>query len=141
MKTLTFSSRVPKFLLLTAISVVMCLIASSGIQAQSSKVNSGLYDIPKGPYVEADLAILRLDAELNTLKTQMLALNPGTQSYKVVEWKYVFYHSIRDRLVDGREVRDAIVTGLGIYVTDMYGDAPESQKLQHKNAVVQLLIL
>jgi hypothetical protein len=108
-------------------------------QAHTSKVGTQLMDVPKGPFVGPQAAINRLDVALGELKTQMLSLTPGTQSHDLVNWKYVYFHAVRDRITEGKSVPEGIIGGLGVYFTDAYGSAPEQQQMANKNAVIALL--
>jgi hypothetical protein len=132
------------FLPVLGIFLAILCVSTGNIQAQTLASGDELSSIPKGPFVAPSTAISYLDAEMIKLKIEMGALPHNSPAYKQSQWKYVYYEHITKVLVDSKattseHVGNAIVRGLGIYATDLYGDITYNQKVLNKKAVVDLL--
>ena len=134
---------------------ITCLVFFTGLiallpatvhgQSQSTtSISNSLYTMEKGQYVLPPVAISRLDNAMQSLKTQMAGLDPGSQLNLQLNGRYAYYHTMRRMLAEEKattsaEVQEAITRSLGVYATDTYGYVPQNQKLQNKQEAITLL--
>lgn len=117
------------------------LVMSAGqTQAQSSSFGEGgLYSTPAGQFVSVPEAEDRLIIEMKEIRLHMEGLIPGSQQYKAKEKKLAYFKSITNFLKTGSGVADSIVSGLGVFATDVYSNISRAEQLQLKEEAIDLL--
>lgn len=117
------------------------VLSSSDLQAQTfTSHNGGL----QGNYVNAYVAIDRLEAALASIRGTLAGLNSNTQQYKDLSAKYEFYDKIRATLADGKTFDSATVAITveevsRLLSTDTFGSLSKTYILQLKQSINQLL--
>jgi hypothetical protein len=118
----------------------------TGQTQSTSSIGNNLYMMEKGQYVLPPVAIARLDNAMQSLKTQMSGLDPGSQLNQQLNGRYVYYHMMRRMLFEEKattsaHVQESITRSLGVYATDTYEYVSQNQKLQNKQEAITLLKL
>lgn len=128
-----------KPMLICLIMVGLYVVSAPTLQAQSSNINDNFLTVPNGPYVSVSVAISRLEDQCATLKGQMEVLNPNSNEYKAALGKYDFYSAILTPLYEGKSVKESLVIGLQLLLTDSYGTLTKQEKQQLKQGAITLL--
>lgn len=121
------------------------LFTAGELNAQTASPN-GLYNNPQGTFVNVPTAIIRIDAELTSIKTLMSTMNPGSPSYREHQGLYDYYDSILKHLNDAKTTDSAatagaIAKGLIIFTTDVYDYFDTKVKAEFKQNAINLLKL
>ena len=95
-----------------------------------------LGNIPTGQFVSTAIAIERLQAELNLLKSQLEQLTEGTLQYRQTIRRYYYYTQIITEL-DYKSVAEAITTGLVVIrsTASDYVASPEEAAAEKTRAI------
>ena len=73
---------------------------------------TGVFAMPQGTFQNNDLAKATVAQQLQTLKTQLQQLTPGSAMANAALVQYAFYQAIEVSLAQGAAVPNAIVFGL-----------------------------
>ena len=130
-----------KLLVLSCVLVGICMFSTTDMTAQSAYAKDA---IPQGNFVDVNLAILRLDAELESFQVLLAGLNPYSQAYRTLTAKYLYYDTIRERLAAGKETDPSAVALAITEVSkalgaDAYGGLSKTLQDQFKQDVIQVL--
>ena len=141
MKNLVLILIKQKLLVFSFLVTGFTVISSSELQAQTFTSHNGSLQTN---FVNAYVAIDRLEAELASLKVLLASLNPNSQIYRDMNAKYEFYDRIRAILVDGRTFDSGTVAITVEQVsrllsTDTFGLLSKTYILQLKQSIHQLL--
>jgi hypothetical protein len=96
------------------------------VYAQNNTVLDHLYDPPSGQFVDAQVAILRLDQAIVPLKTTMLNYSAGGPEYDQAFRKYSYFNAITNYIVEGKTVPVSIVDALKVIASDVYAVPPKT---------------
>ena len=129
-------------LTLTFVSLMMVglltLTPSQSAVAQSNVVQDFDF-VPSGPYVAPNVALIRVENQIEVLKPQFDNLTPHTQDYRNLEAKVDFYLSILKSLEGGETVQASIKTALTVLVSDAHETLPKPLRQEYKDEAIQLL--
>jgi hypothetical protein len=128
--------------LLTFLTGVATLCTSS-ISAQSA-FGEDIRSIPQGTFVSVPTALLKLNTEIANIQSVLAVLNHGTQDYRELEVKYVYFDNIRTIIIetkasDNTTVPTSIVNGLNIFANEAYGDINNRVIASYKKDAITLL--
>jgi hypothetical protein len=123
--------------LLTGLSV----FSFSSLQAQSAIATNA---VPQGNFVDGQTAILRLEAELESIQVLLESLNPNSQAYRTLNAKFIFFTSVMEALISAKAESPATVavtisevgSTLG---NDAYGNLSKTVIQQLKQEIIELL--
>ena len=126
-------------LLVMGFAAFLLLFAGADrVQAQGALTTS-LYSTPSGNWVSSAEAENLLLAKINQLSGLLQTLTPGTQAHKATLRAGVYYKTIHREVKIGKQIPDSIVTGLGIFASSVYGDAPQSEQYGLRNEAIGML--
>jgi len=129
-----------KLTLVVLVLAGLCWLVPNQARAQSSFIASnGFYDVPAGPFATSDVALTRLEAQIQSMKTQFEYMTPGSQDFKNLDAKYQFYTIVYEQLAAGKTVQESITIGLKFFATDASADLPKGKKEQYKQEILTLL--
>jgi len=129
----TFLFKIPVLsILLTGIFMVSSAI---GIDAQTTVVGP---PPPQGPFMSPPAAIEQLEIEMNALKEAMVGMTQGTYAFKQANAKRAYFEAVRNFIIKGKSVSEAIVLGMAKVPPDECGVTPDDI-LNYKEEVILIL--
>jgi hypothetical protein len=92
--------------------------SSDQLQAQAIYGDSGMFEVPAGPFVSKVEAELRLNSAIGTIKTQLATHTEGTPQYTLTLKKYTCFAATLNSVVNNQAIGVAIVDGLKALLPD-----------------------
>jgi hypothetical protein len=131
-----------KLIVLGLLFTGLAVFSPNDMQAQGYELDP-LYSVPSGNFVEPNIAIGRLEADLESLKVLMSQLNPNSSQYRDMAAKYAYYDEIRIILVEDSSSHNptaqAIASGARIYTMEAYHMISKNLKTQYREDAIDLL--
>lgn len=131
-----------KTLLAATLVVFAFLLGANRVQAQSVSTGAtgGLYAYPaKVTFVSASEAEDILTVHVDALKAYVNSLPQGSPAYLVGYRASVYYRAILQSVQGGKNVPDAVVDGLGMFLTEYFNGASYSEKLGLRQEAIGML--
>jgi hypothetical protein len=138
----TFFSRIP--VLSFVITGFLLFGLNTGYAQETFASADVLHSEPKGNFVTPADAVTLLDADMNSLKSQMAGLPHSSLQYKLLNWRYIYYEHLISLLAEDKTgapntTAQAIGRGIRILDSDIYQEITYQQKLQIKQHAIDLL--
>lgn len=130
-----------KTLLAASLVVLTFLLGGAGrVQAQISAVsNDPLYGAIKATFVSSTEAEDILVVHLDALKAYMSSLPQGSPAYNIGYRASVYYRTILRSIRGGKDVRDAVADGLGMFFSEFFVGASYGEKQGLRQESINLL--
>lgn len=130
-----------KFALVAFVLVgFLTLAPNNSVQAQvTTTIEGDFYYVPIGPYVSADVAKERMEAQLDGIKVLFETMNPASQEYRNLQAMFDFYSMILRKLNEGKTVQNSIQESLDVLVSDAHSTLPKSKRFEFKQNAINIL--
>jgi hypothetical protein len=128
-----------KALLLASFAAFFLVFTGAEKAGAQTGLADGFYSVPTGNFVSPGDAQLILSGQINTLKTFLLTLVPGSPVHKTTLRAVNFYNAILQSVNDGKQVPVAIADGTHIFTGAINGEATKAEKKGLKQQAVDLL--
>lgn len=132
-----------KTLLAATLVVLTFLLAGVGsVQAQTSVSTgaTGLYSFPsKVTFVSSSEADAILTAQVEALRDYVATLPVGSPAYNVAYRASVFYRAILQSVQAGKNVPDAVMDGVSMFLTDYFTGSSFAEKQGLRNEAIGML--